>query len=254
VAGIGHGATVAVGGLTTHRRPVGLCCALARRAQGITVAGVTLSLETEILLAAGAVSTIRSSMVSLEVFGLAPLFRDAAEAGTIDIVEETEGSFTLALLAARAGLPFIPWPYGDALESQSRQTSVTATTSDGRCRDMKVIPAWSPDVALIHAVAVDVDGNAHLGSNVALDVEIAEAATSTIVSAERIVERGTLERIDLWGPAVDVFVEAPCGAFPTSCHPLYPVAGRFLLEWLGAEGDRTRLVAELAEMHGLRAA
>src|SRR3989304_1484995 len=56
-----------------------------------------------------------------------------------------------------------------------------------------------------------------------VDRELSVIAATVIVTAERIVPR--VERADISVPSVRAGVEAPGGAWPSSCRPLYP-AGR----------------------------
>ena len=44
-----------------------------------------------------------------------------------------------------------------------------------------------------------------------------------IVTAEEIVDK--LDKADIPSPAVHAVAAAPRGAWPTSCHPLYPLGG-----------------------------
>jgi glutaconate CoA-transferase subunit A len=53
-----------------------------------------------------------------------------------------------------------------------------------------------------------------------------------VITAEEIVPR--LDKADVAGPVVTAVVHAPRGAWPTSCHPLYPVAGGELLRYIDA--------------------
>jgi len=100
--------------------------------------------------------------------------------------------------------------------------------------ELAAFPAIHPDVAVIHALQADKAGNALIGGNQGLDPELAFAARTVIVTAEQVVER--LDKADLVSPVVSAVVEAPNGAWPTSCHPLYPVAGGEILRYIDACG------------------
>ena len=96
-------------------------------------------------------------------------------------------------------------------------------------------PAIKPDVAVIHALRADPDGNAQIGDNRAVDDELAIAADFVIVTAEAIVPE--LSKADLVAPVVHAVVEAPGGARPTSCHPLYPLDTEAILEYTEQVSD-----------------
>ncbi|MGH2522835.1 MAG: CoA transferase subunit A, partial [Anaerolineales bacterium] len=63
---------------------------------------------------------------------------------------------------------------------------------------------------------------------------LALAARTVILTAEEIVEK--LDQVDVIAPLVKAVAHAPHGAWPTSCHPLYPVGGGELLRYLEACG------------------
>jgi glutaconate CoA-transferase subunit A len=90
-------------------------------------------------------------------------------------------------------------------------------------------PAIHPDVAVIHALRADPEGNAILGKNLGVDQELAATSSQVIVTAEEIVP--ALETADLVAPFVHAVALAPQGALPTSCHPLYPLDGEAVLAY-----------------------
>jgi glutaconate CoA-transferase subunit A len=66
-----------------------------------------------------------------------------------------------------------------------------------------------------------------------------------VLTAERIVERADLaaepERTTIPGFLVDAVVEAPGGAWPTSCAGLYQYDEPFIADLLAVAGDPERL-------------
>jgi glutaconate CoA-transferase subunit A len=84
---------------------------------------------------------------------------------------------------------------------------------------------------VIHAPVADLSGNTLVHGNLALDRELGMVAEQLIVTAERVVDRleGPLE---IPGIGVDFVVEAPRGAWPTSCYPDYPLDGDELLDYV----------------------
>jgi hypothetical protein len=57
-----------------------------------------------------------------------------------------------------------------------------------------------------------------------------------------------LNKADLVAPFVHAVVEAPGGAFPTSCHPLYPVDGKELLTYTEQVSDPISFAEYLAKI------
>lgn len=232
VAHIGHGCTLGLGGMTLYRRPVALVRALlATETTALTLLSLTCGLESDLLVGAGRVQRVRTCYFGLEGFGLAPMFTRRATAGEIEVVEETEASLASGLRATQAGVGFMPslaWLGTDLFAARPEVRTVRDPYSE---REYTAFPALNVDVAIIHAVVADRLGNAKLGGNLALDRDLVMVASYTIVTAEEVVDRleGPLE---LSGARVSMVVEAPHGAWPTSCYPSYPVDGSELLDYV----------------------
>jgi glutaconate CoA-transferase, subunit A len=231
------GACLALGGMTLYRRPAAFVFELLRQAappRDLTLMSFTCSYEADLLVGAGLVKRVRTCYFGFEAFGLAPMFTQAANLGELDIVEETEASLGFGLRAAISEIGFLPgrgWLGTDMLKLRPDVKTIIDPYSG---EELVAYPALRPDVAIIHALAADRVGNAELGRNLGVDQELALAAVKVVVTAERVVDR--LEHADIVAPLVTAVVEAPLGAWPTSCHPLYPMAGEEIMDYLDACG------------------
>lgn len=230
---LADGETLGLGGMTLYRRPVAFVRALLRRdppPRDLILLAFTAGYESDLLVGAGLVRRVHTCYFGLEAFGLAPMFTQAANDGELEIVEETEASLASGLRAALAGVGFMPgrgWLGTDLLVARP---DVKVIEDPYTGREVVAFPAVGCHVAVIHALRADRDGNALLGGNLAVDVELSLVADRTVVTAEEVVER-LPGPIDLVGTAVTAVVEAPHGAWPTSCYPLYPVAGGEILHY-----------------------
>ena len=56
-------------------------------------------------------------------------------------------------------------------------------------------------------------------------------ADQVIVTAEQVVDKLS-EDVDLPAPFVTTVAHAPHGAWPTSCHPHYPIGGGEILRYI----------------------
>ncbi len=243
------GDTLALGGMTLYRRPVAFVRALLQREmppRDLTLLCFTAGFESDLLVGAGLVERVRTCYFGLEAFGLAPMFTQAATAGTLEVVEETEASLAFGLRATLAGVGFMPgqgWLGTDLLKVRP---DVQVITDPYTGEDVVAFPAVTCDVAVIHAPRTDRAGNAVLGGNLAVDVELSSVAERVILTAEEVVERlepfGSAQDrpfgcaqggspLDLAGIPVTAVVHAPRGAWPTSCYPLYPVGGEELMRY-----------------------
>ena len=249
------GDTLALGGITLYRRPVAFVRALLacdRPPADLTLFCFTASYESDLLIGAGLVSRIRTCYAGLEGFGLAPMFTQAANQGTLEIIEETEASLSFGIRAHLAGVSFMPGLGWLGTDLPRLRPDVKIIDDPYRPGEQVVaFPAISWDVAVIHALKADRSGNALLNRNLGADVELALGARRVIVTAEEIVE-GFDQPIDISGATVSAVVHAPQGAWPTSCYPLYPVAGGELLRYIEAcnAGEFRAYLDELQEKAG----
>ncbi len=235
------GCTLALGGVTLYRRPLAFVKALLRRFQdegepdGLTLLAFTAGLESDLLVGAGLVDRVRTCYFGLEIFGLAPMFTYLANRGAIEVVEETEASLALGLRAALAGIGFLPGRAWLGTDLPSLRPDVRTITDPYTGEQLMAFPSIQPDIAVIHALRADPEGNAVIGGNKGIDEDLTLAAATVIVTAEEIVPQ--LDRADLVAPVVHAVVLAPCGAEPTSCHPNYPLDGESLLAYTEQVSD-----------------
>lgn len=232
--------SLAYGGITLYRRPMAFSLALRKRIEAsgtpndLTLINFTSSLESDLLLASDAISKIRTCYFGLEVFGLAPHFTTAAAKGSIQIIEETEASLAFGFRATMADVGFMPsfaWQGTDLLDLRPDVQTIQDPYSG---EELTAFPAIEVDLAVIHAIKADPQGNAVIGKNRGVDRELPLVANQVIVTAEEIV--ASLDEADILGPMVDCVVHAPQGAWPTSCHPCYPLDGFAILEYLEKAG------------------
>lgn len=234
-AWVESGSTVGIGGMTLYRRPVAFVYELLRRKlneeqpRQLTLLSFACSLESDLLVGAGMVSRVRCCYFGLEIFGLAPMFTYCANHGLIDVMEETEASLAFGLRARLAGVGFMPGRGWIGTDLPRLRPDVKKIVDPYTGEELMAFPAIHPDLAVIHALRADYEGNAELGRNQAMDIELAQAASRTIITAEEIVPE--LERADLVAPYVHAVVLAPGGAAPSSCHPLYTLDGRAILAY-----------------------
>ena len=101
-----------------------------------------------------------------------------------------------------------------------------------------MIPAIRPDVCLLHVQEATADGDLRILGAHYEDILLAKASRRVIASAERIVARSSFsaapELTSLPGFVVEAVVEAPNGAWPTSCHGCYSYDSAYLGEYAKA--------------------
>jgi glutaconate CoA-transferase subunit A len=244
-----------LGGFTLYRRPMAFALALlaehlrSATPRRITLLNFTAGLESDILVGARLIHAVRTCYFGLEAFGLAPSFTEAAGRGELEIIEESEVSLALGLRAALAGVGFMPslaWQGTDLLKLRPDIKQVSDPYSG---EILTAFPALHCDLAAVHALRADPHGNADIGGNWGVDRELCLVADQVVITAEEIVP--SLDHAQIMGHAVTAVVEAPQGAWPTSCYPAYALDGAALLEYLERAGTagRAQLLAEWASQH-----
>lgn len=248
---------LALGGVTMYRRPMAFSLGMLghHREVGapsnITLVCFTAGIESDLLVGEGMVDRVRTCYFGLEAFGLAPHFTAKAASGDIEIVEESEASLAAGLRAKLAGIGFMPSQAWVGTDMPSLRPDVKTVQDPYSGAELMAFPAIDVDVAVVHALQADEDGNALIGGNKGVDVELALTAHTVIITAERIVP--ALKKADIVSPVVDAVVHTSNGAWPTSCHPDYPLDGMAVLAYLEAVGTAQypHLLETWLHHHGL---
>ena len=228
-ARVPDGASVALGGSFLHRGPFAFVRELIRQGRrGLEIVKQSPGYDIDILCRAGGVARARAGIVAMEGnFGLAPWYRRAVETRRIELEEHACMTLTAGLRAAAYGVPFQPvgGVHGSDLAALNRWASVTDPYGSGR--DVWVIPAIRPDVAVIHVNEADEHGDARVRGTSHWDRILTRAARQVFVVAEKLVPAASFEdRPELTlvpGFMVQAVSVAPRGAWPGSCWPDYEI-------------------------------
>jgi glutaconate CoA-transferase subunit A len=102
-------------------------------------------------------------------------------------------------------------------------------------RDVVVVPALNPDVAIVHVQRADAQGNAHIWGIIGEQKEAAFASGRVILTAEEIVDeeiiRSDPNRTLIPGFIVDAVCHVPYCAHPSYTQGYYDRDNAFYLEW-----------------------
>jgi len=181
--------------------------------------------EGEWFIAAQAVETVVSSWFAIGLpWGLSKVFRQAVEGGQLKYEEWSHLALGLRFRAGAMGVPFLPslsMLGSDLMDVGSAKTMECPFTGE----KVALVPALFPDVAVLHVHRADRLGNCQIDGYPHMDVDIALASTTVIITAEEIVSeeqiRSQPDRTKIPGFAVDALVEVPYEAFPHECYGLY---------------------------------
>src|SRR5258708_9410333 len=139
------------------------------------------------------------------MLGLAWMFTSARN---IEVVQETEGSLAAGLRASMAGVGFMPalaWIGTDMLKLRP---DVKCVTDPYTGEELVAFPALGCDVAVIHALVADRNGNARLNSNRGVDAELALGGNTVILTPEEILDELTHD-VDNIRPLVTAGAHTP---------------------------------------------
>ena len=212
----------------TPQSPTALAHALIRRgARDLRLVTVpTSGYAADILIGAGAVSSLETSGVTLGEFGPAPRFVAAVKSGAIALRDATCPAIYAAIQAGEKGQPFVPLRGLIGSDLMTARHDWKIIDNPFAADDpIALLPAIQPDIALIHAPLADIYGNIWVGGRHELKT-IAHAARQTLATVEEIVD--TDLRTDptrapnLIGPIyVNAIAEAKQGAWPEAAPGLY---------------------------------
>ena len=242
---VSDGSSIFVGGFTVHRVPMALVREVIRHGpRNLTVWSHIGGVAIEFLVAAGLVDVVRSSYVGFDILGPAPHFRDSLRDGSLTYIEETEATLMFGMKATQYRLPFMPTRALVGSEIVVARDDLQEYDCPLSGERLVAVPPVSADVALVHAQAADSAGNLALYGTVGNDVEIIKVSRRVVASVERVVSSAELarrpEQVLVPGHLVDVVIEVPGGAAPTSCLPAYRADLGALLDYLhAAEEGRT---------------
>ena len=82
---------------------------IRQKKKNLTICTFVGGFEVDMLVAANCISEFRACFVGMEIFGMAPHYRNAVESGLIKVSEETEASIALGLKSSYLKVPFMPF-------------------------------------------------------------------------------------------------------------------------------------------------
>jgi glutaconate CoA-transferase subunit A len=237
------GSLVGLGGAWLSNHPMAALRQLIRDGVGdLHLAETMGSMDIDMMVGAGLVNKVTFSMVSLEVFGLAPHFRRAVQEGTIEITELTGLALNTAFEAGSRNIPFLPLASLGLSEIPDRQPEWYARIDDPFTGiDLLAVKALRPDVALFHVRRASASGDCQYDGPMTIDPEMSRSARTVVVTCEEIVSDDVIKAnphmTKIPGFLVDAVIEAPFGAHPLTHVPAYGLDAWELRDYAAAAAD-----------------
>ena len=178
-------------------------------------------------------------------------FRDAIEHGwptPIEIEEHSHAGMANRFAAGAAGLPFAAMR-GYAGTDLVAHTRVKPISCPFTGEELMAVPALCPDVTIVHAQEADRLGNVQLWGIPGVQKEAVLAASRSLVTVERVVDR--LEPrpggIVIPGWVIDFVAEAPGGSLPSYSHGITERDNDFYRFWDRLSRDREAFTAWMTD-------
>jgi len=240
---IKDGSQIALGGFTVVRNPMAVAYEIIRQGiKDIHLVCHSHGQALDVLIGAGCVKRLEIAYGGNGRYAPTCIrFKKAIQRGEIQFEDYSNYQMTLRFLAGALGVPFMLTKSGlgsDLLNHEgfpkeirkepkvaNKKFAVMQNPFSEEDDKVVLLPALTPDVALIHTQYVGEDGTVRIKGLTFADIEQAKSADVVIVTCEEIVPRSFI-RLDpdqntLPPFFVDAIVKVPYGAHPTGCYTFY---------------------------------
>jgi acyl CoA:acetate/3-ketoacid CoA transferase alpha subunit/acyl CoA:acetate/3-ketoacid CoA transferase beta subunit len=227
---IKEGCHIGFGGFSPCRNAMAISHEIIRQKIGnLHISSVNPAYSVDILIGAGLVKSVESGCLNMERLGLPRNFCRAVEQGQVKSEDYEHLGMTLRYLAGAMGMSFIPTKSALGSDIALLQVLPRKKLAEGHCpftgEKYLLLPACTPDVAVIHVTRADEQGNCQIEGSVFSDEYIAKASNKIIVVAEILVPtdviRANPQATVIPAYRVNALVHQPHGAYPTSVPGVY---------------------------------
>jgi glutaconate CoA-transferase subunit A len=205
----------------THLIPFAAGHEIIRQAKrNLTLARATPDLIYDQMVAAGCAQKVIFSYMGNPGVGSLRIVRAAIERGKLEWEEYSHFGMITRLQAGASGLPFLPMNQTGAADLERANSNIRRIPDPFGGKDVIVVPALNPDVAIVHVQRADANGNAQLWGIIGEQKEAAFAARKVILTAEEIVAESIIRSDPNRTLIPGIVVSAVCHV-PYACHPSY---------------------------------
>ena len=217
---VNDGDTVYAAGFT-HLIPFAAGHEIIRQGKrDLTLARATPDLIYDMMVAAGCARKVIFSYMGNPGVGSLRIVRAALEQGKLEWEEYSHFGMITRLQAGASGLPFLPMNQTGATDLEKANPNIKSIPDPYGGKDVIVVPALNPDVAIVHVQRADANGNAHLWGIIGEQKEAAFAARKVILTTEEIVDESVIRSDPNRTMIPGIVVSAVCHV-PYACHPSY---------------------------------
>ncbi len=208
---------------------------IRQKKRDLVLARATPDLIYDQMVAAGCARKVIFSYMGNPGVGSLRIVRAAIESGQLEWEEYSHFEMITRLQAGATGLPFLPMNQTGATDLERVNPRIKRIPDPYGGKDVIVVPALTPDVAIIHVQRADAEGNAHLWGIIGEQKEAAFASRKVILTAEEIVAESVIRSDPNRTLIPAMIVDAVCQV-PYACHPSYAQGyydrdNDFYLQW-----------------------
>jgi glutaconate CoA-transferase subunit A len=248
-AHVRDGDTVAMEGFT-HLIPHAAGHEIIRQQRRrLTLIRMTPDLIYDQLIGMGCVDKVVFAWCGNPGIGSLHRMRDAIENGwpqPLAYEEHSHAAMANAYDAGAAGLPFAVFRGYIGVDLPKVNPTIRTIACPYTDEQLATVPAIRPDVAVIHALRADRDGNVLLEGIVGVQKQAVLAAKRSIATVEEIVDDfgpRSANAVILPSWTVTAIAVAPGGAHPSYAHGYYKRDNAYYRKWDAISRDRDNFLA-----------
>ena len=224
---------------------------IRQRKRDLILARATPDLIYDQMVAAGCARKVIWSYMGNPGVGSLRIVRSAVERGELEWEEYSHFGMITRLQAGASGLPFLPMNQVGVQDLEKANPLIKRIPDPYGGKDVIVVPALNPDVAIVHVQRADENGNAHLWGIIGEQKEAAFATKRVILTAEEIVDESVIRSDPNRTMIPGIIVSAVCHV-PYACHPSYAQGyydrdNEFYLAWDKVSSSQESVKAWLDE-------
>jgi glutaconate CoA-transferase subunit A len=222
---------------------------IRQRPRHLTLIRMTPDLIYDQLIGMGCVDKVVFAWCGNPGVGSLHRLRDAIENGwpqPLACEEHSHAAMANAYEAGAAGLPFAVFRGYIGVDLPKVNPAIRTITCPYTGEQLATVPAIRPDVAIIHALRADRDGNVLLEGIVGVQKQAVLAAKRSIVTVEEIVDdfgSRSANAVILPSWTMTAIAVAPGGAHPSYAHGYYKRDNAYYKKWDAVSRDRDSFLA-----------
>ncbi len=176
--------------------------------------------------------------------------REEIEAGRLAIEEHSHAAMANAFEAGAANLPFAVFRGYKGVDLPKVNPNIRSVTCPYTGEVLATVPAVRPDVAIIHALKADREGNVMLEGIVGVQKEAVLAAKRSVVTVEEVVDEfgpRNANAVILPAWTVTAIAVVPGGAHPSYAQGYYKRDNAFYIGWDKIARDKAAFLKWMEE-------